>query len=236
MPLPPIYVIDFEGNNQYGIMEWGAACVYQHSIVDFRCGKCAPNYQVMHHCMQHSRFDDYIGDDFFLYLPLFISCRQIGIFCSHGASVDQQLLCMYQSTPGMVPTFNNYDGSNGLFAFGAQRMWFNDALINNSCAPPGEQAEQYKHTSDDFCAAEWGPWIDTYRLSKKYFHIPGKRTVRQLIDTFQLQSEVENICKYFQLKKHDMHFHRAGYDAISTAAILKFMIHVLSIDDLSMLI
>ncbi|MDR1457648.1 MAG: hypothetical protein LBI47_02240 [Puniceicoccales bacterium] len=80
-----IHVIDFEGNRNLGISEFGAVTMENFEIKDVR----------MEHC---SNF-------FENYLEYFLSLRRSGILAAHSAQTEDCLLRHHWPSPGNVPRF-----------------------------------------------------------------------------------------------------------------------------------
>jgi hypothetical protein len=74
------------------------------SMTDISMASCCTSlsYQ-MANFAEHSRFSSNEKDkNFEHYLPLFMKKRAEGLFCAHGASVEDRLLRQYGLTPGAV--------------------------------------------------------------------------------------------------------------------------------------
>lgn len=168
MSLPPIHVIDFEGNLQYGIVEFGLVTLKNGEIQDIVGASCRP---ISHPTQWHSRFPNHDTEASFRnYLPLFIDRRKTGPFAAHHTITEDRLLRLYQPIPGISS------------------------------------------------ALSWGPWIDTLKLYKKHLQGLKSYTVSDLIRNFQLQHELD---LYVQNTPFGDQFHRAVYDAVAAALLLK---------------
>jgi DNA polymerase III epsilon subunit-like protein len=110
--LPTLQVIDFEGNRTYGILEYGLVTLQDNSIVDIHSASCVRKPMALTaHFLEHSRLTARPTDtDFGEHLPLFLRKRREGLFCAHGASVEDRLLRQYRLTPGVTGTFSEESG------------------------------------------------------------------------------------------------------------------------------
>lgn len=189
--LPPIHVIDFEGNRSHGILEYGLATLENGEIADLHRAHCkGKNLEETKHFLGHSRFleENNSEKDFSEHLPLFEAKRATGLFCAHNAVVEDRLLRHYRQFPEHSPQ------------------------------------------------KSWGPWVDTYVLSQRFF--PGllDYSVRALIEKFCLQGALKVAAEKFLSKEQSFTYHRAGYDALATTLILSFFVEKFSIQDVIFLL
>ncbi|UPA28759.1 MAG: hypothetical protein LW808_001680 [Verrucomicrobiota bacterium] len=183
MGLSPIHVIDFEGNLQYGIVEFGAATLKDNKIQGVTGALCRP-IENSARVQWHSRFPDNENEaSFRTYLPLFVDRRKSGYFAAHHAVTEDRLLRCYQPFPGIQS---------------------GDTLT-------------------------WGPWIDTLKLYKSYIRGLRSYKVGDLIRHFQLQPELDAHMRATSFAADQ--FHRAVYDAIATAVLLKHFIALFRVTD-----
>ena len=83
----------------------------------------------------------------------------------------------------------------------------------------------YPRTSRDFVsgkgsATDWGPWIDTGRLVIEFRPDLPKAGLEDVIKSFGLSSEVDELAGQLCPKGRD-HYHCALYDALAAALLLK---------------
>jgi len=68
--------------------------------------------------------------------------------------------------------------------------------------------------------AEWGPWIDSYRLARMWIPSLGDYKLASLIKAFKLQHELDLLAeRYCPLPRRK--YHCALYDALASALILR---------------
>ena len=105
--LPTIHVIDFEGNKKYGILEWGVATLSNGEVTNVMYGRCRSDRGASERDFrEHSRFEDEQElKSFGEQIPLFVKLRQTGLLGAHSATTEENLLKMYQFSPGKVPSF-----------------------------------------------------------------------------------------------------------------------------------
>ncbi|MDR3317582.1 MAG: hypothetical protein LBS71_02120 [Puniceicoccales bacterium] len=205
--LPPIHVIDFEGNRAHGIQEYGLVTLKNNIITEFKGGYCnQPAKAFTPEFKEHSELEE--GESscqFFEHLPLFAEKRSNGLFCAHGAMVEDRLLRQYRLSPGKHPA-----------------PYTDPTLVDN----PAIEATGGRCSS-------WGPWIDTYRLYKKYYPVERGYSVGDLIECFKLQKKLERLAVLYCSK--DMHFHRSAYDSLATALLLQNFIEAFQVQAASFL-
>ncbi|MDR1890606.1 MAG: hypothetical protein LBQ23_00265 [Puniceicoccales bacterium] len=80
-----IHVIDFEGNRNLGISEFGVVTLENFEIINTRTEYCA----------------NFFGN----YLDYFLSLRRSGLLAAHSAQVEDGLLRHHWASPGSVPMF-----------------------------------------------------------------------------------------------------------------------------------
>ena len=107
-PDTPIYVIDFEGNRQSGIVEYGVVTLHGTKFEAAQTRLCAPigtisDQDRVHHGIteeaagQEARFDaDW---------SYFADLRETGVFCAHNATVEDGLLRSVWPYPRKSPNF-----------------------------------------------------------------------------------------------------------------------------------
>jgi DNA polymerase III epsilon subunit-like protein len=207
--LDTIHVIDFEGNRIYGILEYGLVTLKNNTIVAVSTASCREKFGTQGgHFAEHSRFPANGSDkNFKEHLPFFIKKRAEGIFCAHGASGEDRLLRQYCLTPGAI----------------------DDHSKNIPKTPPQENAESATTT------VSWGPWIDTYKIYRKYYPAAQRYEVAELIRHFGLMKKLEDRVGKHQLSK-ELTFHRAPYDALATALLLQNFIEHFQIGDVRFLL
>jgi hypothetical protein len=211
-PLETIHVIDFEGNRNYGILEYALVTLKNSAITNVASAKCCQNpHQQTVHFMEHSRFIPQEKDtNFKEYLPFFVKKRTEGLFCAHGASVEDRLLRQYCPTPGTITP-------------PPERQ-----IVKNWPKP------QYPATATKpMESISWGPWIDTYKIYRKYYPTLTCYEVASLIRHFGLEKKLENLATKYNFA---LTFHRAPYDALATALLLQNFIGHFSIKDIQFLL
>jgi hypothetical protein len=95
----PIHVIDFEGNRQLGISEWGVVSLKNQEISETRTQLCPSFFspdEVPPNCVDFNQNATY-----------FLQLRRSGIFCSHSHYTEDILLRHYWASPGYVPSFTS---------------------------------------------------------------------------------------------------------------------------------
>ncbi|MDR2603171.1 MAG: hypothetical protein LBC11_01240 [Puniceicoccales bacterium] len=85
-----VHVIDFEGNRNLGISEFGVVTIENFKIKDTRVEHCSNFFEN--------------------YLEYFLSLRRSGILAAHSAQTEDCLLRHHWPSPGSVPRFVD-DGS-----------------------------------------------------------------------------------------------------------------------------
>lgn len=130
-----------------------------------------------------------------------------------------------------LPLFFNAR-KNGIFCAHSSRV--EDALLKMYCPSPGE-VPYFPDSLKPQTTFSWGPWIDTYRLYRDKYHIASGYKLENLIHLFSLEKEVESAAKHY-LDSTLQQFHRAPYDALSTAILLQHFIDDNHIDDIAQLI
>ncbi|MDR2812521.1 MAG: hypothetical protein LBB05_01875 [Puniceicoccales bacterium] len=218
--LGTIHVIDFEGNRSYGILEYGLITLKNNTIVDISSASCCknPSGQTIHFA-EHSRFPSN-GEkvSFAHHLPFFIKKRAEGIFCAHGTSVEDRLLRQYCPTPGTI-----------------------DCGIKNIPKPTASRniATKSQISTTTIMASpkniSWGPWIDTYKIYRKYYPAARHYEVAELIRHFGLMKKLDDWATKYNLSK-TMTFHRAPYDALATVLLLQNFINHYQIKDIRFLL
>ncbi|MDR1907172.1 MAG: hypothetical protein LBQ03_03090 [Puniceicoccales bacterium] len=223
--LPAIHVIDFEGNRTYGILEYGLVTLKNNVIMDISAANCCKNSShLTAQFTEHSRFASNAKEaSFEQYLPFFIKKRAEGFFCAHGASVEDRLLRRYCLTPGEISFLPGEYGTKN-----TQKIFPQENISTKSQISTATATESMKGIS-------WGPWIDTYKIYRKYYPIAERYEVAELIRHFDLEKKLENL-----VAKHlidpALTFHRAPYDALATALLLQNFINHFQIKDIHFLL
>jgi hypothetical protein len=219
--LGTIHVIDFEGNRTYGILEYGLVTLKNNTIADLSTADCGSNSDhSAAHFTEHSRFSSNGETKSFEYhLPFFIKKRAEGVFCAHGASVEDRLLRQYCLTPGKIDSpSDEHNPQNAP----------QTAPSENPQSPPSTATAAMKGTS-------WGPWIDTYKIYRKYYPAAERYEVAELIHHFGLEKKLRDRVAKHNLSKA-LTFHRAPYDALATALLLQNFINHFQIKDVRFLL
>ena len=104
----PIYVIDFEGSRQSGIVEYGVVTLLGTGIIATHTRMCAPSGTISNQdLMQHGISEERAGREapFDADWSLFADWRTKGPFCAHNAFVEDGLLCAVWAHPRNSPNF-----------------------------------------------------------------------------------------------------------------------------------
>lgn len=104
----PIHVIDFEGNRQSGIVEYGVASLRGSRLDSTFTGLCRPVGTISDFERSQHRIDeDALGscELFDRQWGLFSKLRNEGVFCAHNASVEDGLLRSVWPYPRISPDF-----------------------------------------------------------------------------------------------------------------------------------
>jgi DNA polymerase III epsilon subunit-like protein len=218
--LPPIHVIDFEGNRMHGIMEFGLVTLEEGQVGDIFHGQShRPTTPKSTFFREHSRFQgDAAQHSFAEYLPLFREKRQSGFFCAHNATVEDRLLRQYALCPeiGKNITAHPLPHATPECRFSAQIQQPQLKIIPTAAG------------------TSWGPWIDTYRIYRKYYSMAKNYTLAELIRHFRLETELKSLLTQHANGKK-LTFHRAIDDTLATALLLQNFIHLFRIHDIHFL-
>jgi DNA polymerase-3 subunit epsilon len=215
--LPPIHVIDFEGNRAHGIMEFGLVTLENGHIKNIFYRQCCPKISPQSILFrEHSRFHSNATQHFFTeYLPLFRAKRQNGFFCAHNAAVEDRLLRQYTFFPPM--------GKNMAFhAPSDEYQPFDKTPIPTQITPTA-------------AAPSWGPWIDTYRIYRKFYPAAKNYTLAELIWHFRLETELQTLV-FRHANNKKLTFHRAINDALATTLLLQNFINLFHLKDVQFLL
>jgi DNA polymerase III epsilon subunit-like protein len=215
--LPPIHVIDFEGSRAHGIMEFGLVTLESNKIKHIFYRKCSPKFSPQNAPFrEHSRFHgDATQHSFAEYLPLFRAKRQSGFFCAHNATVEDRLLRQYTFLPPIVKNM----------AFHA----LPDAYR------PSDKTPVLTQITPPAIAPSWGPWIDTYRIYRKFYTAAKNYTLAELIRHFRLETELKALVAQHANNKK-LTFHRALDDALATTLLLQNFIALFHLKDIRFLL
>lgn len=220
--LATIHVIDFEGNRTHGILEYGLVTLKNLMITEISMASCCKNSSNPTACFgEHSRFPSNEKDkNFRHYLPFFIKKRSEGLFCAHGSSLEDRLLRQYCLTPGAIGSLPKQRTSKNI-----QKFLFQKNIISECSIP----------TITEFPKSiSWGPWIDTYKIYRKYYPAAECYEVAELIRHFGLEKKLMNLAKKYFAKA--LTFHRAPYDALATSLLLQNFINHFQIKDVQFLL
>lgn len=106
----PIYVIDFEGSRESGIVEYGVVSLFDEQIQDTYTGLCRPLGVIsgkesnIHFIKNQDVEDKKLFED---QVEFFYDLRKKGVFCAHNSWVENGLLKRHRPYPGQVPDFLN---------------------------------------------------------------------------------------------------------------------------------
>jgi hypothetical protein len=178
--LPPIHVIDFEGNRSYGILEYALVTLENNRVVDIFHGNCCGDdgFGVVR-WGEHSRFRKKTTyPSFCERLNLFKEKRRCGFFCAHNAIFEDRLLRRYDFHPmEKNAAESSFSKVKENYHFLAKTLA--ERKIQAINAPPiGENIS-------------WGPWIDSHRIYRKYYPMGGSDGLEALIRHFQLEGKLE---------------------------------------------
>jgi DNA polymerase III epsilon subunit-like protein len=122
-----------------------------------------------------------------------------------------------------APFADEWDYFAGLRATGPFAAHFapvENALLK-SVWPYGRSAPDYSRPGET--TAEWGPWIDTGRLSPQLLPAVGEAGLEHVVGTLRLQAELDR-----EAARHcpadRRHFHAALYDALAGALLLRALL------------
>lgn len=107
--LPPIHVIDFEGDRTGGVLEWGVATVVAGRIVGTATRRCRPTGRVAAAAQAVHRLDPagLAGERPFVEdFALFRDWRACGVFAAHFAAVEHGLLKHTWPFPPLSPDWS----------------------------------------------------------------------------------------------------------------------------------
>lgn len=144
------------------------------------------------------------------------------------AIADSQLHGLYQEAlENEEPFSTHWDAFNGwrrqgLFA--AHHASVEARLLQDTWPFPSATPDR---------PPEWGPWLDTRYLYASVY--PGLQSyqLRSLIDTFQLQTALDTLAaKHCPPKR--LGYHRALYDALACASLLRHLLHQPTFADVSL--
>lgn len=105
----PIFVIDFEGSRQSGVVEYGYAVLRGGEIVEAATRLCAPTGEIsMRERGQHGISKDEAAQQapFSEEWVRFAGMRESGPFCAHNATVEDGLLRSEWACPRTSPDFS----------------------------------------------------------------------------------------------------------------------------------
>lgn len=104
-----VHVIDFEGNRQCGIVEYGIITLndFQISNIQYKS-----NIETFNTCPEY-----------------WLKLRRTGILCAHSAQTEDNLLRFYWASPGVVPAWTN---ANTVVTWGP---WIDTKMIYRALYP-----------------------------------------------------------------------------------------------------
>jgi DNA polymerase III epsilon subunit-like protein len=132
-----IHVIDFEGNLQCGIIEYGIATLKEGKIENTQTGLCRPEEPIRaKDILLHGLRDEMLENHapFSDYQDLFYGLRRGGVFAAHHAPVENSLLNRYWN---VVPTQS--ESSRVPASGGSWGPWIDSRLVAQHCF----QADDY---------------------------------------------------------------------------------------------
>ncbi|MDR1366970.1 MAG: hypothetical protein LBJ13_03650 [Puniceicoccales bacterium] len=223
--LATIHVIDFEGNRTHGILEYGLVTLKNLTITEISTASCCKNLNhPTAYFGEHSRFSSNEKDkNFEHYLPFFIKKRSEGLFCAHGSSLEDRLLRQYCPTPGAIDPLPKQRTSKNI-----QEILFQENIVSQFQGSIPTVTKLQRSIS-------WGPWIDTYKIYRRYYPAAECYEVAELIRHFGLEKKLANLAKKHNFAK-TLTFHRAPYDALATALLLQNFINHFQIKDIHFLL
>lgn len=178
----PIHFIDFEGNRECGVVEFGVVTLLNGEISDVRTRLCRALGRIH---SEESRLHGIKSRDTLEFEPFskewefFRSLRQRGPFAAHYANIENRLIKQNWPYPPYSPDFLH----------------------------KGQMI------------ADWGLWIDTCLLYAKLFPQLKSHKLVDLINLFELTSELERIAIIY-CPKQRVKFHCALYDALASMLLV----------------
>ncbi|WOO42780.1 3'-5' exonuclease [Rubellicoccus peritrichatus] len=161
----PIHVIDFEGSNDYGVIEYGIAVVQDAKVVECHSGVCEAEDEISQSdSWKHGlRRQDTEGQpNFAKHWELFNALRKRGPFAAHHASVENRLLKRSWPHPSASPSF--YGSTDSVTSWGP---WIDSRAI-------------YQKVYPDLSEHKLGSLIETFQLQEQLDemameHCPNRR-------------------------------------------------------------
>ncbi len=106
----PIHVIDFEGNREYGIVEYGVVTLLNGSVQDTHTRLCRAKKEINYadtkiHGIRYEETQQF--ESFHEDWDFFNSLRKQGPFAAHFASVENNLIKSVWPFPSFAPDFLN---------------------------------------------------------------------------------------------------------------------------------
>ena len=132
-----IHVIDFEGNLQCGIIEYGVVTLNDGEIEHTHTGFCRPDApiqarDILVHGLRNEMLESF--PSFAEHQGLFYSLRQSGVLAAHHAPVENMLLNRYWTVVPVAESLQELPASGGSWG-----PWIDSRLIAQRCC----QAEDY---------------------------------------------------------------------------------------------
>jgi DNA polymerase III epsilon subunit-like protein len=185
----PIYMIDFEGSANSGILEYGVVEIIDAKICRTWTRLCRPTGRIA----KRDRL-------------------------THGLSAQDLSHCL--------PIEEDWDFFSGLRESGvlaAHHAAFESALIKTVWPCPRLAADFTKHPPNQTQkVAQWGPWIDSLALYRRFYSQVESYKLDTLVQQFQLQDDLSAHARE-HCPANRQNFHRALYDAIASALLLQIL-------------
>jgi DNA polymerase III epsilon subunit-like protein len=126
-------VLDFEGNQEFGVVEFGIVTLVNLEIsgcVGVGCRSKSGTF-ISRDFREHSRINNEADDEveFSDHVSKFVLLRRSGIFCAHSSQTEKSLLRSYMPTPGLVLRFY----ASGLTS--SWDPWIDTKLLYRRCFP-----------------------------------------------------------------------------------------------------
>ena len=117
----PIHVIDFEGSQHSGVLEWGVVTLKAGAIVGAQSRLCGSRSNILGSEMaQHGISEALVRDlpTFDKDWEIFMNFREEGVLCSHHASVENRLLRSVWPYPRACKDFSNSESEKKILDWG----------------------------------------------------------------------------------------------------------------------
>lgn len=193
-----IHVIDFEGSNTSGVLEWGVVTLKSNKIINAKTRLCGTKALID---LNEERFHKISTKTIEGLKPFsadwdfFANLRRDGPLCAHNSYIENNFL---------------------------KKTW---AYCKKSL--------DYSDPSRKKNVSTWGPWLDTLEIYRNLYPNLNSYQLSDLIKLFKLNDELKELAKNYCPISRSI-FHCALYDALGTAILLKRLMTIDELSDLSM--